>query len=966
MHEPAVVLSFPPFRLDLRAARLELGEAVLPLRPKAYDLLAYLAARPGELLTRETLLDALWPGRVVTEGGLSELVREVRRALDDDPHAPRFIETVHGRGYRFLPSAARAVEALATTIDAHDAPVGRADELSRLEGWFGLARQGQRQLVFVTGEPGIGKTTVVQALCRHLASPADHGAPRIGLGQCIEQYGAGEAYLPLLDALSRLAREDDDGSLLKVLRHHAPTWLIQLPALLNSVELEQLERRTLGATRERMLREMAEALEVLSTARPLLLVLEDLHWSDYSTLDLITFVAQRRERARLMVLATFRPVEVYSRNHPLKAIKQDLEARGQCRDLALPCLSAEAVESYLAQRFAADVRAPSAASLAPLVHRRTDGHPLFMVNVADYVASLGFADLPDSVIGSVPNSVRQMIEKQFERLDADAQRVLEVASVAGFEFSAASLAAGLDSEDIDSAEEACVALARRAQFLQARGSRRWPDGTVAAAFGFIHALYQNVVYFRVAAGRRARLHLRIGLREERAWGNRAGDIASELAAHFEAAQDHARALDYLVLAGEKAARRCAAREALELFSHARRLLAHIEDSTQRDRLELRLSIAMGVPLIQARGYASPEVAAVYSRARELHGLVGSPDQLFFVLWGLWLYEVVRGAHDAAYQLGRQLQALESGAGANFPLAHYATGCSLFWLGEFTEAVATLDRVIARYDAGTHVQQIGLYSQDPKVVSLLYRGWAEWMLGDPDQGLATCSEAAAWADNLAHPFSQSFANDYCAVVHHLRREPVEVAARGAEAARLASEHGFPLWEAWGRMMQAKARIDAGEPAEGLDALRAGLARYEATGAEMGKTLFLALVAEACLALGRGEEGVAAVEEGFAYAERSGERAFLPDLQRLRGELLLLSTPHDDDAAQACFLEALATARRQSAKSWELRASLSLARLYLRAGHHAAVRDLLAPIVASFGGMRATHDLTEARNLLSAAR
>ena len=969
--EPIPYLSFPPFRINLRAAQLEQGDAVLSLRPKAFALLHYVASRPGELLTKENLLDALWPGRIITEGGLSELVRELRSVLGDDAKAPRFIETVHGRGYRFIarPSTTTAVTAAPQPapdgeLGTGSGPVGREAQLAQLAQWYALAASGTRQLVFITGEPGIGKTTVVDAFNDALVR-ASHGSsmPRIGRGQCIEQYGAGEAYLPVLDALGRLARQDNDVALIDVLRQHAPSWLVQLPALLDGIEIERLERRTMGATRDRMMREMAEALEVLTTTRTLVLVLEDVHWSDYSTLDLISFVAQRKEYARLMIVATFRPVELYACDHPLKAVKQELETRGQCLDMPLPYLSETAVGEYLARRFADAAGAPPIAELAPIVHQRTDGHPLFMVNVADYVSSLGFSGLPESVLASIPHSVRQMIEKQIDRLGAEEQRILEVAAAAGFEFSAASVAAGLETEDIDAIENACADFARRGQFLVARGSQRWPDGTVAGTYGFIHALYQNVLYFRVAPGRRARLHQRIGLREERAWLARAVDIAGELAAHFEAAQDYLRALDYLALAGDKAARRGADREAIELITRALNLLVHLDDPRLRDRHELHLSIALGVPLIHARGYASAEVAEIYGRARELHTAVGEPAQLFLVLWGLWLYEVVRGEHSAAYELGRQLQALERDEGVQFPLAHYATGCSQFWLGDFHGAIATLDHAVSIYNPEIHGQQVGLYSQDPKAVSLLYLGWARWILGYPDQAMAISTAAAAWADALGHPFSLAFAHNYCAVVLHLRREGSLAGQRGEAAIAVSAEHGFPFWEAWGLMMRGKALVDAGEWQAGIELLNKGLAEYEATGAAMGKTLFFSLLAEAYLDSGQYQAGLSTIAAARAFADASGEDAIISELYRLEGELLVSSNPQATRAAETSFLAAIDHARRQRARSWELRAATSLARLWQSQGKREDARALLAPVYAWFEEGDATRDLGEARALLA---
>ena len=458
------------------------------------------------------------------------------------------------------------------------------------------------------------------------------------------------------------------------------------------------------------------------------------------------------------------------------------------------------------------------------------------------------------------------------------------------------------------------------------------------------------------------MHLRIGLREERAWGARTADIAGELATHFEAGQDYFRALDYLAVAGDKAARRCADHEAIGLFTHALELLAQVDDEVLRDRYELRLSIALGVPLIHACGYAANEVAQVYGRARELHMRVGEPPQLFLILWGLWLFKVVRGDHVPARDLGRQLQALEREQNVQFPLAHYVTGCSMFWLGEFASALATLGHAIAVYDYDLHGQQVGLYSQDPKAVSLLYQGWALWILGYPDQALVTCEASAAWVENLGHPFSLAFAHDYCAVVHHLRRQHACAGQRGEAATAVSAEHGFPLWKAWGAMMSGKAQCDAGARLEGIKQLQQGLADYEATGAGMGKTLFLSLLGEAQLSNAQFADGLASIAAAKDFAALKGEDAFLPELHRLEGELLSGADPLATVIAESCFLTALDHARRQDAKPWELRAATSLARLWQAHGRREDAFALLAPIHAWFTEGHLTHDLVTARALL----
>jgi predicted ATPase len=458
------------------------------------------------------------------------------------------------------------------------------------------ALNGERQLVFVTGEPGIGKTTLVDVFVAGVRRPASNEEsqnakvkgqkskltnpqpltrnPQIGRGQCIEHYGAGEAYLPILEALGRLCREPDGEWLIEMLQQHAPSWLVQMPALLDHEELEALQRKTIGVTRERMLRELAEALEVITAERSLVLVLEDLHWSDVSTLDLLSMLARRQEQARLLVIGTYRPVEVLTRDHPLKGSKQELQLHGQCEELALDFLSETAVGEYLMRRIEIETErkqdrpfaevhdlqdTTGVLQLARLVHCRTDGNPLFMVNVTNELIVGGgelrnvvsLQSLEDLGVG-VPENLRQLIEQQLARVSPDERKILEAASVAGAEFSAATVTAGTEQSTED-VETHCDNLVRRELFLRPRETSEWPDGTIAACYGFVHALYQEVLYDQLAASRRVRLHQQIGERVEHAYGERAKEIAAELAVHFERGRDYRKAVRYLQQAGENAA-----------------------------------------------------------------------------------------------------------------------------------------------------------------------------------------------------------------------------------------------------------------------------------------------------------------------------------------------------------------------------------------------------------------------------
>ena len=263
--------------------------------------------------------------------------------------------------------------------------VGREGELARLRSWYSHVLEGQRRIIFVTGEAGIGKTTLVQTF---LDSVQQEGTARVGCGQCVEQYGGGEPYMPVLEALSRLGREPGGERVVEVLDRFAPTWLAQMPELLARAERGRLQGQNQGVTQQRMLREMAQALEALAAEAPLVLVLEDLHWSDFSTLELISAIARRSEAARLLVVGTYRPMEMLAEDQPLRTMKQELELHRNCEELRLKPLSEEDVAGYLAKRFSSN-RSRQSDSLAAMIHERTDGNPLFMINVVDYLVDAG-------------------------------------------------------------------------------------------------------------------------------------------------------------------------------------------------------------------------------------------------------------------------------------------------------------------------------------------------------------------------------------------------------------------------------------------------------------------------------------------------------------------------------------------------------------------------------------------------
>jgi predicted ATPase len=572
-------ISFGPFRFDESNECLWRGSQAIPLRPKPFSVLKYLLEHQGILVTKQQLLHDVWPGTYVSDSVLKDCIRQLRQALHDDAKSPQFIETSHRRGYRFVASVVEniAPELVPLTyppsLPAPTTILGGEQALSQLQQWLEQALAGNTRIVFVTGEAGIGKTTVVEAFLKGIDSNVC-----ILRGQCLEQYGSGEAYLPILDALSRLADEPDTQTI-RTLRTYAPTWITQIPQLASVSDREGI------SSRESMLREITEALEMMAARIPVVLLLEDLHWSDYSTLDLVSYLARRQRHARLMLIGTYRPVELIVSEHPLRSVKQELQLHQLCKELPLEYLTVESVREFL------ELTCPRndfPAALVNMIHQRTEGNPLFMVNVMEFLMTEKIiveqdhgwklrVDLSEVELG-VPENIRAMVEKHVERLDFSEQRILEGASVVGMDCSAVAISAGLD-EDIVRVEEICDGLARKHHFLWPAYLAELPDGTITPRYRFIHFLYLDVLYQRIAQTRRRQIHGRIGERGESIYGDRVGEIAAELAVHFEQSQDIERAVKYLLLAVENATRRSADHEAAALSKRALELMRVLPQSS---------------------------------------------------------------------------------------------------------------------------------------------------------------------------------------------------------------------------------------------------------------------------------------------------------------------------------------------------------------------------------------------------
>ena len=565
-------LIFGPFRLDLLQNRLWRQAQPIALRPQALAVLRYLVLHSDRLVTKAELFQHVWDGRQVTDTVLRGCIHAIRVALTDTAETPQYLETVGRQGYRFR------LGRVAPRLWPPDTRpvVDRQGEVEWLQEHWMWALAGRRQFGVLSGEAGIGKTTVVDLFVASLPTTPAVG---IGRGQCVDTYGDGEPYRPLLEALGQLGQSPHREALLTVLQRYAPTWLVHLPALLSAGERECLQRQLQGVTPARMLRELAEALEALTTTLPLVLVLEDLHWSDVATVNVLTYLAQRRDAARFLLLGTYRPVDVVVRAHPLRGVLQELRGRGACDELALELLGPAEVGTYVAARLGGE----ATDALAARLYHQSEGNALFMVHVLEHLVEQGVVKQeggqwtirdPHPAAPSVPDALQLLITKRLEMLARDAQRVLEVASVAGDVFATAAVAAGLDVPVAD-VDAICDTLGQQHAFLEPAGLEEWPDGTLSGCYQFQHALYRQVLSERLGELQRMQVHRRIGERLAQSYGPQTPTIATQLALHFAHGRLSHRAVQYLHQAGEQAMY-------LKMYHEARRRF-----EAARQRFEMR-------------------------------------------------------------------------------------------------------------------------------------------------------------------------------------------------------------------------------------------------------------------------------------------------------------------------------------------------------------------------------------------
>jgi TOMM system kinase/cyclase fusion protein len=902
----------------------------------------------GELNLAARLKELAGPGTIIISSATYRLVQR------------RFhCQTLGSHSLEGLSLPVAVYRVLKEQEDHYELPplVGRQQEMGLLLERWAQTGEGLGQVVMLSGEAGIGKSRLVQEVKAYVAGES-HTQLEC---RCLPYY-QNSAFHPVIDLLQRMLqfqREDSAEEKLDKLERGLADYRTSEPdivPLLASLLLVPLPERypplVLSAPQQRQktLEALLTILLTLAANQPVLFIVEDLHWVDPSTLELLILLIDHVTTARIFMLLTSRP-----------EFRPPWGFRAHVTPITLSRLPRAQVEAMVA-RVAGNKALPAEVQQQLVI--TTDGVPLFVEELTKMVLESGLLreredryELTDPLPPlAIPTTLRDSLEARLDRL-AGVKEVAQLGAILGREFSYDLLQAisPLDEPTLQHGLSQLV----ETELLYRRGL---PPQVI---YTFKHALIQEAAYQSLLKRTRQEYHERIAQVLAERFPETVEMQPELLAHHLTEAGLSEPAVGYWRRAGQRGIERSAYVEAISHLTKGLELLNTLPDTSERPLQELILQTNLGPALMATKGFGAPEVQQAYDRARELCQEVGETPQLFPVLRGLSTFYIVRAELQTAHELAEELLRLAQGAqdAAMLVEAYSMLGTTSFYRGKIASARVHLEQAVALYDPQQHRSHAFLdVGTDPGVLCLIYAAHVLWLLGYPDQGLTKSHQAVNLAQELSHPFSLAYALDFAALLHRLRREEQAAQERAEAAMTLSTKQGFPLWLAIGMILRGGTPAEQGQGSEGIARVREGLAAFQATGAEVGRPYFLALLAEVYGRGGQAEERLSVLDEALAAVQKTGERWCEAELYRLKGELVLGRFSADSAEAETCFRQGIDIARRQHAKSLELRTAMSLSRLWQQQGKGKAAHTLLAPVYGWFTEGFDTADMQEAKALL----
>jgi class 3 adenylate cyclase/predicted ATPase len=817
--------------------------------------------------------------------------------------------------------------------------VGRDEQIDLLLRRWARAKSGDGQVVLVSGEAGIGKSRLTAALTERL-----RGEPHLHLRYFCSPYHQDSALFPFIDQFGRASgfgRDDPPiaklGKLEALLSGAALAEqdvaliadLLSLPASERHPLLDLSPRRKKEGTLAALIRQ----LEGLAHQQPVIMVFEDAHWIDPTSRELLDLIVEHVRSLSVQLIVTFRP-----------EFQPPWTGQPQVTMLTLNRLD-QVDRTELIGKIAGST--PLAGEIIEQIADRTDGVPLFIEELTKSVLESG------APLVGIPATLHDSLMARLDRL-ASVRRVAQIGAAIGREFSYPLMrtVSRLPEDELQTALRRLV----NSELVFQRGVP--PD----AVYIFKHALVQDTAHSSLLRGSRQQLHAQIAEALETQSPELADSQPERFAQHYAEAGLVEKSVNYWGKAGNRSAARSAMPEAAAQFQKGLDQLALLTDTPERQRWELELRSALGAVLQAVEGFAAPETGHAYARARELWEQLGSPSDYLHVPYGQSRYHMNRGEFDLALRLGQDLLRLSSQRddSVGLVLGHYAAGHNLMFVGKLAASRTHLEEVIALCNPISQRSLVRQAGDDPRVNSQAFLGIVLFCSGFPDQALRRSNAAVAEARKLAHPPTLAMSLAFGARVHSLDGDDAALGKRVSELIAVATEQGFPFWRSLGTIHLGLLKVKNGDVAEGMLLLRSGLSAQRATGSAILVPYHIALLAGACEIAGQSEEAWTLLEDALGIVDRTGERWFAAELYRRKGELLLRKG--HAASVEELYRKALGIAKEQEAKLWELRASVSLARLLRDHGRLAEARDLLAPVYGWFTEGGDTPDLKEAKTLV----
>ncbi len=883
--------------------------------------------------------------------------------------------------------------------------VARDNELARLDRSLAAVLAGHGQIVFVTGEPGSGKTVLMQEFARRAMTT--HYDLITLQGRCSAQAGAGDPYLPFLEALRMLAGDIEaqraGGA---ITREHARRLWAALPdvaqaliehgpdlidrfvpgaALIGHAEVAAPDRAAhlqtalnrLTAVPPRTLQQLdlltqyTRVLKTVAWRYPVMLVIDDLQWADASSIGLLFHLARQLAGSRLLLIGAYRSGDVTQGRagdrHALEPVVHELQR--EFGDIQIDLNPAEG--SNFVNLLLDSEPNQLGAAFRETLYRHTGGQPLFTVELLRGLQERGelirdeagqWQEGSELNWGTLPARVEAVIAERIARLPGEWQHLLAIASVEGEEFTAEVIARVQGADEPAVLQQLSGELSRQQRLVNTHSLRRL-EGQRLSRYRFRHSLFQKFLYSRLDQIERARLHEAVGSALESMYGASATEIAAPLAWHFEQAGLTTKAVNYLLQAGNQAVHLFAYDEAILHFKRGIQLLGGLADTPERNRLELQLQMALAAPIIATQGYTTPDLELAYTRAHHLVDRIGGNQDLFQVLSILKSYYNLRGDPVNSRDTARRLleTAEQSDDTSRLMTAHSRLASNALYYGQWADLRDHLVQAIRFYDPVRHRTLVYQLGSDPMGVALEYASMGFWIMGYPDQARRYCQDSLAQAQDLAHPLSSWFAFFYAAWFYVYARE-IQEAERWIDAAlRLCDEHSLTHYRAYVECIRGWVRAQKRDR-EGIAALERGVTWLKNIGDRMNLYSCLWLLADACYLHAQYSQADQAVEEALALSQATEMIFLVPELLRLKGEISLALASGDSAVAKDCFLRAITAASTQEARMWELRATLSLCRLLHQQGERDEARRRLAHVYGWFAEGFETSDLKEAKAFL----